>query len=112
MVFHGFVVLGIVPLENIWGGQIQSRNTLIVAEIVAISITAFFMMIVAVRAGYFQIEGYAKLFGFGAWFMFAFFALNTLGNLSAETLMEKVVFTPITLCLMFCARRLAMGEQS
>jgi hypothetical protein len=108
--FHVVILLGFVPIENVWGGQIESRATLIIAEIVALLIVNLFMLIVAVRANYIQVNGYARLFGFGTWVMLAFFALNTVGNLAAETLLEKVIFTPVTLILVICAWRLTIKE--
>ena len=79
-------------------------------EIGAILITALMIAMVAIRVDYWQ---KAKWKGFAntmMWVIFVFLILNTAGNLSANSNVEKFVFTPVTILLAILAYRLAMRE--
>jgi len=43
------------------------------------------------------------------WAVVGLFTLNTLGNIFANTLFEKLAFTPVTLLLALLSLRLALG---
>jgi hypothetical protein len=73
-----------------------------------------FTLAVAGKAGYVRMPGWGRAFSVGIWIIFAFFVLNTAGNLASSVPFEKFVFAPITLVLSLLAFRLAIskgGEQ-
>ncbi len=45
------------------------------------------------------------------WVMVAIFGLNTIGNLFAESMLEKLVFTPVTAALAVLSLRLAIEKK-
>jgi hypothetical protein len=96
LVFHLFVLAGIVPFEIVWGGRINSREELIPFEIFSILVNLLFLSIALARAKIFN-PGFSP--GFikgGLWAIVVIFALNTIGNLLSTSEMEKLIFTPIT----------------
>jgi hypothetical protein len=108
-VFHILVLLGVVPFEMIWGGQAGARN-IVVLEIVAMLIILVFAGIVAVKAGYINADTLRGAVNVGAWLIFGFLLLNTLGNLASGVSAENFVFAPFTFVLALCAFRLAIEK--
>lgn len=109
LVFHVLVSFGIIPANIVWGGMINNLSTnLITLEIIALSVTVLFMIIIAARTGYIKAGTFAGVITVGMWIVFAFLVLNTLGNLASGVSLETLVFAPITIILAFCAYRLAI----
>jgi hypothetical protein len=108
-IFHILVLFNLVPSTIIWGGRVgETPADLFTLEILALLVTAIFAAIVAAKVGYI-LPGRSNLaVTIGLWIIFAYLLLNTIGNLLAGATFEKVVFTPITLILAFCALRLAL----
>jgi hypothetical protein len=109
-VFHILVLLRVIPADIVWGGRIQGvPKNLFILEIIALLVTAFFMLIIAAKVGYIQA---GKLSGavvnIGVWLIFAFLILNTLGNLASGVSFENLIAAPITIILALCALRLAV----
>ena len=77
-------------------------------EIVSIGINLVMLVIVANKSGYLN-WGKSKLWvRIGLWIMVVLFSINTLGNLVAINIWEKIIFTPLTLLLAIFSFRLAM----
>ena len=111
-IFHILVLLKVIPADIVWGGQIKGvPANLITLEIVALLVTAFFILTVAAKLGYIQAGKLSGVINVGLWLIFAYLLLNTLGNLASGISLEKLVFAPITILLAFCAFRLAIEKQ-
>ena len=110
-IFHVVVMAGAVPPEIVWGGQaLESPSALLPLEIIALAITIIFMVIIAVRTERIKVIGFRKTFATGTWLIFAYFLLNTIGNLASGVSMEKIIFTPITIIMAALALRVAIGD--
>jgi len=110
-IFHVLVLLKVIPADIVWGGQIQGvPANLVTLEIVALLVTAFFILIVAAKLGYLQAGKLSGAINVGLWLIFAYVLLNTLGNLASGISFEKLVFAPITILLALCALRLAIEK--
>jgi len=110
-IFHVLVLLKVIPADIVWGGQIQGvPANLVTLEIVALLVTAFFILIVAAKLGYLQAGKLSGAINVGLWLIFAYLLLNTLGNLASGISFEKLVFAPITILLALCALRLAIEK--
>ncbi len=105
VVFHVFVIAGMVPGEIVWGGRADGR--LLQFELVSISLLLIFAAVVALRGRVRQKTPWL-LTTIALWIMALLFALNTVGNLLAETTTETLLFTPVTLLLTLGAFRLAI----
>lgn len=110
-VFHLLVLTGLIPQNIVWGGRIESRNDLIMFEVVSIIILFMCFLMTLLRRKYVNHTKFKTITQIGMWLLFILFLLNTIGNLFAVTLIEKIAFTPITALLAIFALRLALGKQ-
>ena len=110
-IFHILVLTGIVPSNIVWGGRSSnSASNIIALELIALLVTLIFILIVALKAGYLKISKLKKVATVGIWIMAGFFLLNMAGNLSSPSLVEKMVFGPLTLIMALLAFRLALEK--
>ena len=109
LIFHLLIMAGVVPSEIVWGGQIgASATNFWVLEIFALVTTVIFALIVAAKMNYILAGRYRRAITIGLWLVFAYLALNTIGNLASGVTVEKLLFTPVTVVLALCALRLAL----
>ena len=111
LIFHVLIILGILPYSIIWGGQIDgSQENLILLELIAIIILILFMIVIASKIGYSGILKSEKIATIGMWILFAYFLLNTLGNIASDVPLENYVFAPLTIILALLSLRLAIEK--
>jgi hypothetical protein len=84
LVYHGLVLMQVVPMDMAWGGRLKTLEELYVFESISITINVLFLYGVWTKKRLF----YALIA--------IIFALNTIGNLVAVNFWEMVIFTPIT----------------
>ena len=109
VVFHLCVLSGLVPNDIVWGGKFQSVSQLLKFEIASVIINVFMILVVAIKGQYLGVYVPVKILDIFLWLMTFIFALNTIGNLFANTLTETVIFTPITFILAVLCFRVAKG---
>jgi len=110
-IFHILVLTQILPANNVWGGGSEnSASNIIALELIALLATLIFILIVALKTAYLKISRLKKLTNIGIWIMGGFFLLNMVGNLSSPSLVEKLVFGPLTLIMAVLAFRLAIEK--
>ena len=110
IIFHLFVLGGIIPFEIVWGGNIPDEASLWMMETISIAINCIMLLFVLAYAGAIKIKMGTTVAKIGFWIMFLIFLLNSLGNLLAKDTLETYIFTPITLLLsLFCFRIAAFG---
>ncbi len=107
VLFHLLVLFKVISPDMVWGGKFNSYDELFLFEVISLALNISFIFLVRYRAR----RPESKPGRIGMWLMFALFALNTLGNLFAETLIEKLTATPITLILALLSLRLALKEK-
>lgn len=99
-VFHVLVLVKVLPPDIVWGGRMGDKpGNLVVLETTALLVTLLFALIIAARVGYVRVPRLRKVVLIGAWVVFAYFTLNIIGNLASSALLEKLVFTPISIVL-------------
>lgn len=88
--FHLLVLFGVLPFSIVWGGQVASMKTLYYLEGVAISVMLFLGFLIAMKNRLIKPIFSDKVLK-RMYMVFAlFFMLNTVGNLLAETVIEKL----------------------
>ncbi len=91
---------GILPISMAWGGrQSVLTTTLRLASLAAAAILVFFAYVIRRRAGLVGNETIPTTIIILSWFITAFMALNTVGNLTSQSIGEIILFTPITFLL-------------
>ena len=98
IVFHGCIMLKLIPYNIAWGGNLTNDRDMYVFEISSILINLFLTFIVLLKGKYMKINFNDKFIYITLWIFFGIFILNTIGNIFAKTTFEKM-FSLITLSL-------------
>lgn len=100
MVVQLLLAVGILPVSIAWGGR-QTTLTpgLRLAGVAAIFVLGLFIAIIRYRAGMLGSIPAPTTIRVLAWAVTGFMVLNTLGNLSSVSTVERFLFGPITILL-------------
>ena len=114
MVFHiaiiiSIIFLDIIPVDYLWGGQLKTKGELFIFELISSWIQTICLLYVLWYKKYFSEKTTGKII---AWILFIIFSFNTVGNILAKTLFEKIIFTPVTLCLSLLMLRIALTKKT
>lgn len=96
LIFHVFILLKIISYEITWGGRLKNDQDMYVFESFSIIVNVFFIYVLLQKGNFVKAVFNEKVVSFILWIFFALFVLNTIGNVMAKTLFEKV-FTLVTL---------------
>lgn len=108
ILFHIFVMAGIVPSDIVWGGKVASRSELIRLETISIGVMLICLLITVMKAKCIKAKTLNFIVNAAIWLMVPLFLLNTIGNIFAVTIYEKLLFTPVTIALTFFSLRTAL----
>ncbi|HEU4606674.1 MAG TPA: hypothetical protein VFS31_01105, partial [Chitinophagaceae bacterium] len=89
IIFHLLILLNIVPAAWVWGGRIQSADSMYLFETASLLFSLFFLLILWYKRKAILKQQKSRSFDIIMWVFFSFFLLNTLGNLLAKSLVEK-----------------------
>ncbi|MCI2256268.1 hypothetical protein L2D08_18145 [Domibacillus sp. PGB-M46] len=109
---HILIVLNILPYGFVWGGRLKSQEDFIIFELISILVQTAFILIVAMKLGYFLKGRFKKTVNVGLWTMFGIMALNSAGNAASNSDLEKLLMTPLTILLALLVLRLAIEKES
>jgi hypothetical protein len=112
IVFHSFVLLGIIPFDIVWGGKLKNHSEMISLERISLFITILMLMVGLLRAKIITFGNHPVKISVMLYTMSILFGLNSIGNLLADTNFEKFIFTPITLLLALLSWQLARTKTS
>ncbi len=99
LVFHTLVMLRIIPYSIVWGGRLQSIQQLYRFGSVSIILNLIFVTTLLAYGNYISVPVSDLVIRGMMWFMAGLFALNTLGNLTSKSKLEKILFTPMTIIM-------------
>ena len=97
IIFHLAIITQLIPYTIVWAGKLKTVEDMYAFEALSISINIFLIAILLLKGNYIKHGISNKALNIILWLFVAIFSLNTIGNLMAETLFEKIVFTPLTL---------------
>jgi len=110
-IFHVLVLVGAIPSDFIWGGQIDdATGNLYALEIISLVTTLAFIIIVYLKIYPLKSGKFKKIINVAVWVIFAYMFLNTVGNLASGVTIEKLIFTPVSLLVAFFSLRLAIEK--
>lgn len=89
IVFHSCILLKIIPYEITWGGRLQNDQVMYVFETASIAINVFLICILLMKGDFIKFKFPVKVIQVILWIFVVVFALNTVGNIFAKTLLEK-----------------------
>jgi hypothetical protein len=108
IIFHVTILFGLVPLDMIWGGRLQTKKELYFFECISLLLNALMLWVVTSRMGFSKAIGNKKVISVMLWVMVILFSLNTIGNLMAFNSLETYIFTPITFLMAVLSLRLCL----
>lgn len=97
IVFHITVVTQLIPYSIVWAGRLKTTQEMYQFEAVSLSINLFIIGVLLLKGRYINHSINDKIINTLLWLFLIIFVLNTIGNLTAETMFEKIFFTPLTL---------------
>tara|TARA_R110002124_G_scaffold138576_6_gene302142 strand:- start:71833 stop:72204 length:372 start_codon:yes stop_codon:yes gene_type:complete len=89
-IFHLFIIFQIIPFNIVWGGRIRSIETILIFEGIALLIMSFLGVVLAMKNRIVKPIFKDKTIKRILLIFAVFFILNTIGNLLAETNIEKI----------------------
>lgn len=108
--FHVLVIVKAIPYEIVWGGQVNDPSSMFIYEGISIFITIIFILIISMKIGYINPGKFLRIVNIGLWCVFVYFLFNTIGNLTTSVILEKLIFTPVTIIMAILAFRLAIEK--
>lgn len=97
VIFHLAIITELIPYSIVWAGRLKTPDEMYAFEAVSISINILLVALLFLKGNYIKHRISNKVLNTILWLFLLLFVLNTIGNLMAETLFEKLVFTPLTL---------------
>ena len=97
LIFHFLILTEQIPYDKVWAGKLNSVQEMKSFETFSIILNVFMLTILFVK--YKQLERGIKhrIVDILIWVFTAFFALNTIGNLFAKSMIELILGTFLTL---------------
>ncbi len=111
IVMHVLLLARVIPYEVVWGGNIKDESQLNVFETTALIITAIFLIVVAIKLGYIEAPRLKRAADLGMWIVFAYFAMNIIGNLTSEVSWERLIFIPLSAVVALLSLRVAAQNE-
>ena len=99
VIFHFAVIIRLIPYQIVWAGKLKSVDEMFTFEAASIATNIFMIALLLLKVRYIKRDVSNKVLDALLWLFVILFAVNTVGNLMAETLFEKLVFTPLSLLL-------------
>jgi len=107
----GIVIFDFVPVDFLWGGRMETKEQLLVFEIISLLIMALCFFIILIKSEKFKLPGLMRAAEIAVWFLIILFFLNTIGNVFAKTTFERF-FAILTGILVILCLRLALEKTS
>ena len=99
LIFHLLIISQLIPYDQVWGGRLQSEEEMIRFESFSLGLNALMLLIYVVKYRQLLSGNEQKLTNFLIWLFATFFLLNTIGNLLAESILEMIPGTIVTLSM-------------
>ena len=96
LIFHLCVLFEIISYKIVWAGKLNSKEEMYVFEAVSILINFFLIIVFCIKFQNIKKSETNRIINIIIWVFVFLFALNTLGNLFAENLIEQILGTLLT----------------
>ena len=97
LMFHFLIFTEQIPYDKVWAGKLNSVEEMKSFETFSILLNVFMLVILFIKYKQLEREKGNKVIDILIWIFVAFFALNTLGNLFAQSMIELILGTFLTL---------------
>jgi membrane protease YdiL (CAAX protease family) len=100
ILFHLLIIVEMIPYKIAWGGKLQTDGQMYVFEGFSILINLFLLFILLIKGKYIKPQLSERTIKIVLWIFLILFILNTIGNLFANTHLERI-FALLTLIFSF-----------
>jgi len=90
ILFHLCIITKTIPYDITWGGRLHSDTEMYVFEAISILINLFLSWILLMKGYLVKYKFPNQIVNIILWIFFAIFILNTIGNIFAKTVFEKL----------------------
>lgn len=97
LLFHLSIITGLVDFKLVWGGRLKTQEEMFVFESISLALNAYLLLIILQKENWIKQLFSPKVQNVSLWIFTVIFSLNTLGNLLANNLFEKIAGTAMTL---------------
>ena len=111
LLLHFSILIGLIPYDKVWAGRLKSVEEMYQFETVSILINVFVLIVLLVKRRMLKQQKQNKLMSYLLKALGVFFALNTIGNLFAESKLELILGTAVTLTLSVLFFKVSMKEK-
>lgn len=111
ILFHLCILGGFIPYENVWAGRIENDEQMIVFESISIAVNLIYIGLVSQKNRSKKSVIPKNIIQIGLWVFVILFSLNTIGNLFAVSIYEKLIATPLTFILAFLTWRIVAEKK-
>ena len=96
LIFHLCVLFEVISYKIVWAGKLNSKEEMYVFEAVSILINFFLIIVLCIKFQNIKKSETNRIINIIIWVFVFLFALNTLGNIFAENLIEQILGTLLT----------------
>lgn len=97
LVFHMMIITEVIPFDKVWAGKLKSVEEMRQFETFSILINLLMFTVFIIKYRLLLKEKRNRLIDILIWIFAGLFALNTVGNLFAENIVELILGTLLTL---------------
>ncbi len=97
LIFHFLIYAQIIPYDQVWAGRLNSVEEMKSFETFSILLNVFMLIVLIIKYKQLERGKRNKVVDILIWLFVALFALNTLGNLFAKSMIELILGTLLTL---------------
>ncbi|HKK38183.1 MAG TPA: hypothetical protein VJ949_02065 [Cryomorphaceae bacterium] len=99
LAYHLIIITELIPFDKVWAGRLKSKEEMLVFETFSILIVVGILAVLFAKYRQLRKGIRNRATNIFIWIIAAFFALNSVGNLFAESKVELVLGTALTLTL-------------
>jgi hypothetical protein len=97
LIFHVLIFTEQIPYDKVWAGRLNSVEEMKAFEAFSILINLFMILILSIKYKLLESGKSNKAIDILIWVFVVFFALNTIGNMFAKSLIELILGGILTL---------------
>lgn len=97
LIFHFLIFVELIPYDKVWAGKLNSVEEMKSFETFSILVNVFMLIVLFIKYRQLNREKINMVIDILIWIFAVFFAINTIGNLFAQNIIELILGTFLTL---------------
>ena len=110
LLFHFFVLIGVIPYDFIWGGRINSHSEMVQMEIISLVVILVFLLIMIVRINIYRIKRFKLPVRILSWIVTLYFGFNAITNFLSTSGLEQAIFLPLSILLFLLGLKVSLDK--